>query len=174
VPDYVATLLGQESWEDLAAKYGRRQRCWFVGGGANAATAAEGALKLQEAAYATAIASDAEQFLHGTWAACEPDDLLIAIAPAGPAYDRVVMAAKTAREVGAAVLAIGGDGDRELAALATETIALPAVPELLSPILAVVPLQLFAYHAALARGANPDTMRTHVPAYGRARASMTL
>jgi glucosamine--fructose-6-phosphate aminotransferase (isomerizing) len=174
VPDDVATLLGQEPWEDLAGKYGNRTRCWFVGGGANAAAAAEGALKLQEAAYATALASDAEQFLHGPWAACEADDLVIVVAPAGPVHDRVVMAARAARAVGAAVIAIGADDDRELAAAATETIALPAVPELLSPILAVVPLQLFAYHASLARGANPDTMRTHVPAYGRARASMQL
>jgi glucosamine--fructose-6-phosphate aminotransferase (isomerizing) len=174
VPDYVATLLGQESWDDLAEKHGSRRRLWFIGGGPNVATAAEAALKLQEAAYANAIATDTEQFLHGAWAACEADDLVVVIAPAGPARERAVMTARAARELGAAVLALGADSDRELGAVATETIALPATPEVLSPILAVVPLQLFAYHVALARGANPDTMRTHVPAYGRARAAMSL
>jgi len=174
VPDYVATLLGQESWDDLADRYGNRKRLWLVGAGPNAATAAEAALKLQEAAYANAIAADAEQFLHGAWAACEPDDLVVVIAPAGPSRDRVLMAARTARELGAAVVALGAEDDRDLAAAATETIALPAVPEPMSPILAVIPLQLFAYHVALTRGANPDTMRTHVPAYGRARSAMTF
>ena len=51
---------------------------------------------------------------------------------------------------------------------------LPPTPEALSPILAVVPLQLFAYHTALARGANPDTMRTHEPAYGRVLRALSL
>ena len=174
IPDYVATLLGQESWDDLAAKYGNRQRLWFVGAGPNASTAAEAALKLQEAAYANAIAVDAEQFLHGAWAACEPDDVVVVIAPAGPSRDRALMAARAAREVGAAVVGLGAEDDRELTAVATETIALPPVPEPMSPIVAVVPLQLFAYHVALTRGANPDTMRTHVPEYGRARSAMSL
>jgi glucosamine--fructose-6-phosphate aminotransferase (isomerizing) len=72
------------------------------------------------------------------------------------------------------VLALVHEADKEIAALAAETIALPPVPELLSPILAVVPLQLFTYHLALQRGVNPDTMRADQPAHGRARASLSL
>ena len=82
--------------------------------------------------------------------------------------------ARAAREIGAAIVAIVADGDREIAPLATETIVVPAVPELLSPILAIVPLQLFTYYLAVQRGVNPDTMRADQPDHGRARALIAL
>jgi glucosamine--fructose-6-phosphate aminotransferase (isomerizing) len=78
--------------------------------------------------------------------------------------------ARVAAEIGAPVVALVAEDDREIAPLATETIALPPLPELLSPIVAVVPLQLFTYHLAVKAGADPDTMRAEQPAYGRARA----
>jgi glutamine---fructose-6-phosphate transaminase (isomerizing) len=78
--------------------------------------------------------------------------------------------ARVAAEIGAPVVALVAEDDREIAPLAAETIALPAVPELLSPIVAVVPLQLLTYHLAVKAGADPDTMRAQQPAYGRARA----
>ncbi|MBI3636370.1 MAG: hypothetical protein HY216_09175, partial [Candidatus Rokubacteria bacterium] len=64
--------------------------------------------------------------------------------------------------------------DREMGALAAEIIALPEGDELLSPITAVVPLQLIAYHVAVARGTNPDLARADQPAYARARAGLSL
>jgi glucosamine--fructose-6-phosphate aminotransferase (isomerizing) len=82
--------------------------------------------------------------------------------------------ARVAREIGAPVLALAEEDDGEMSALATETIALPPVPELLSPILAVVPLQLLTYHLALRRGRNPDATRADEPAHGRARAVLAL
>jgi glucosamine--fructose-6-phosphate aminotransferase (isomerizing) len=78
--------------------------------------------------------------------------------------------ARVAAAIGAPVVALVAEDDRESAPLAAETIALPAVPELLSPIVAVVPLQLLTYHLAVKAGADPDTMRAQQPAYGRARA----
>jgi glucosamine--fructose-6-phosphate aminotransferase (isomerizing) len=164
VPDHLASLLGQEAWEDLAARFADRRHYWFVGGGPNAATAYEAALKMNEASYATTVGYGCEQFLHGPWAAVAPQDLVVVIAPPGRSRERGVAAARAARAAGAAVLALAAEDDRELAGLATETIALPPTPEMLSPILAVVPLQLFTYHLALARGVNPDTMRLHEPA----------
>ena len=70
------------------------------------------------------------------------------------------------------MVALVAEGDREIAPLAAETIALPAVPELLSPIVAVVPLQLLTYHLAVKAGADPDTLRVEQPAHGRARAAL--
>ena len=168
LPDHVALLLGQESWGDLAQRFAGRRRYWFVGGGANAPTALEGALKMSETNYATALAFNCEQFLHGAWSTMTADDLLVLVAPPGSSRARALDVARVAREVGAPVLAVLGEGDREIGALAAETIELGAVPELLSPILAVVPLQLLAYHLALDSGANPDTMRAHEPPYARA------
>jgi glucosamine--fructose-6-phosphate aminotransferase (isomerizing) len=156
LPDQLALLLGQESWEQIATRFGARRQYWFIGGGPNYATALEGALKLTEAACVPALGLDAEQFLHGPWTAVEPADLVIVVAPPGPSRARCLAAARVAQNAGAGLLVLGADGDRELGALASELIALPDVDELLSPIAAVVPLQLFAYHAAVRRGGNPD------------------
>src|SRR3989442_1360485 len=76
MPDHLALLLGQESWAELAARFADRRRYWFVGGGPNAATAYEAALKMSEANHATALGFGCEQFLHGPWAALEPDDVV--------------------------------------------------------------------------------------------------
>ena len=174
IPDQLALLLGQESWEELAARFKDRQRYYFVGGGPNTATAYEAALKMNEANHATTVGMNCEQFMHGPWAALEPGDVLFVIAPPGNSYERALMVARAVREVGTPIVAIVAEGDRDIASLAAETIALPDIPELLSPILAVVPLQLFTYHLALLRGCNPDTMRGDQPAHGRARALMSL
>jgi glucosamine--fructose-6-phosphate aminotransferase (isomerizing) len=156
LPDQVALLLGQESWEDIAGRFAGRRQYWFIGGGPNHATALEGALKLTEAACVPALGLDAEQFLHGPWIAVDHDDVVILVAPPGPSRARCLAAGRIAKNAGAAILALGADGDRELGALASESIALPDVDEALSPIAAVVPLQLFAYHVAVGRGRNPD------------------
>jgi glucosamine--fructose-6-phosphate aminotransferase (isomerizing) len=174
IPDMLALLLGQESWEDLAARYGDRRCYWFVGGGPNTATALEAALKMSEASHAPALGFNCEQFLHGAWAALEREDVLVVIAPPGSSHERCSAAARVAKAVGAPVVALAREDDRELGAVADETIALPEIDELLSPILTIVPLQLFIYHAAVHRGVNPDLTRADDPAYGRARSALSL
>jgi len=174
LPDYLATLLGQEDWEGLAARFADRRCHWFVGGGPNTATALEAALKMNEANHTKTVGYECEQFLHGPWAALDADDVLFVVAPPGPSRDRCLDAARAAKEVGAPVVALAAEDDADLRSLAAETIALPAVNELVSPILAVVPLQLFTYHTALRRGVNPDTMRGDQPAHGRARSAISL
>ena len=170
IPDQLATLLGQESWDDLGARLAARRRVWFVGGGPNAATALEGALKLAETAWASTVAFEPESFLHGPSAAMEGDDALVLIAPPGPARSRALDVARAARAIGADVLVLAREDDREMATLATEVIALPEIDEALSPLVTVVPLQLLAYHVAVARGRNPDLLRGDDPAHARARA----
>src|SRR3989442_1649171 len=101
MPDHLALLLGQESWAELAARFADRRRYWFVGGGPNAATAYEAALKMSEANHATALGFGCEQFLHGPWAALEPDDVVFLVAPPGPARERCLAVARVATEGGA-------------------------------------------------------------------------
>jgi glucosamine--fructose-6-phosphate aminotransferase (isomerizing) len=173
LPDLVAFLLGQESWDDLGARLASRRRFWFVGGGPNAATAREGALKLSETAWLPAVAFEPESFVHGPSAALEADDVLLLIAPPGPARARALDVARAARAIGAEVLALAREDDREVAGLADETIALPDIDEALSPIVAVVPLQLLAYHVAVVRGRNPDLLRADDPAHARARTAVS-
>jgi len=174
IPDMLALQLGQESWEDLAARFADRRVYWFVGGGPNTATAWEAALKMCEASHAAAVGFNCEQFLHGAWAALEREDMVVLVAPPGPSHERCVTVARVAKEIGAPLVALVREDDREIALLAAETIALPEVDELLSPILTVVPLQLFIYHTAIRRGVNPDTTRADEPAYGRALAALSL
>jgi len=174
IPDQLAFLLGQESWAELAARFADRPRYYFVGGGPNTATAYEAALKMNEANHTTALGFNCEQFLHGPWVALNPEDVVFVVAPPGPSYQRCLDVARLAREIGASVVALVREDDRAIAPLAAETIAIPEIDELLSPILTVVPLQLFTYHTALLRGANPDVMRADQPAHGRARAALSL
>jgi glucosamine--fructose-6-phosphate aminotransferase (isomerizing) len=174
IPDHMALLLGQESWEDLAARFGDRRRYWFVGGGPNTATAWEAALKMSEANYATASGFNCEQFLHGAYAAMTADDLLVLIAPPGPSRARCLDAARAARAIGTPVLALIREDDRELAGFAAETIALPEVDELLSPLLTIVPLQMLAYHIAVHHGVNPDNVRSAEAPYAAAREHIKL
>jgi glucosamine--fructose-6-phosphate aminotransferase (isomerizing) len=173
LPDHLALLLGQESWEDIGARLAERRRFWFVGGGPNLATALEGALKITETAWVPSAGLDPESFLHGPAAGLEAQDALVAVAPPGAARARALETARYARAVGAAVLVLAREDDRDAAAVADETIALPEVDETLSPILAVVPLQLLAYHVAVARGRNPDALRADDPAHARGRAAVS-
>lgn len=174
IPDQMEALLGQESWGKMAGRFRDRRCYYFVGGGPNTATAYEAALKMNEANYAATVGMNCEQVLHGPWAAMEAEDLVFLIAPPGPSYERCLALARVASEVGTPVVGIVEEGDTELSALSAHTVRLPRIPELLTPILSVVPLQLFTYHLALHRGINPDTMRAHQPAHGRARAGLSL
>jgi len=174
LPDQMAFLIGQESWEELARRFAGRRRYYFIGGGPNTATAYEAALKMNEANYTTAVGMNCEQMLHGPWAAMEASDMVFLIAPPGPAYERCLDVAAAAKEIGAPVVGIVEEGDTQLSARCAHTVTLPPTPELLTPILAVVPLQLFTYHLALERGANPDTMRGDQSAHSRARAGFSL
>src|SRR2546430_1602475 len=163
LPDQLALLLGQEAWAELAGRFADRRRYWFVGGGPNTATAYEAALGLHGG-----------QFLDGPWAGLGSDGVVGLVGPPGAAYARCVAVARVAKEIGAPLVALVQEDDREIAPLAAETIAIPPVNELLSPILTVVPLQLLTYHLALIRGVNPDTMRADEPAHGRALAQLAL
>jgi glucosamine--fructose-6-phosphate aminotransferase (isomerizing) len=172
LPDLVAFLLGQESWDELGTRLASRRRFWFVGGGPNAATAREGALKLSETAWLPAIAFEPESFLHGPSAALAADDTVVLIVPPGPARARALDVARAARAIGAEVLALAREDDRDVAAVVGETIAIPEIDEALSPIVGVVPLQLLAYHVAVARECNPDLLHADDPAHARARAAV--
>lgn len=173
IPDHLALLLGQAAWEELAARFADRRRYVFVGGGSEAATALEAALKVSQTGHLIASGFSTDDFLHGAWVAMEDGDLLVLMALPGPAYERSLDAARVAHEIGTPVLALVGEGDRALAGLAAETIEIPEVDERLAPILTIVPLQLLAYHWAVLRGANPDALRAEEPAYARAHALLT-
>ncbi len=127
----------------------------LVGGGPNALTAQEGALKLLETSYVQATGWELEQVLHGPLAALTPGELCIIIAPSGASVERAVQLMHAVQRIEVTPVVITDD-----AVLGwfdgAHRLVLPEVPEILSPFSTVVPLQLFSYVLALGNGFNPD------------------
>jgi len=128
-------------------------RAAVAGRGANLATAFEGALKVTELTGLTAEPHSTADLMHGPVAALGPDSPLVIVAPSGPTADSTRAACEAAELRGAAVLAIGDE--RSLAPDAAWVPTVP-VPEWLSPLVAILPLQLLALATALERGVDVD------------------
>ena len=151
-----------------------RRRIWIVGGGPGAITAAEIALKIKEASYLQAEGMAIETMLHGPFQCAEPDDLFVLIAPAGPSQRRIEQFAAMITEIGAAWLAVGDGTAEALRRGGAGGCDVPALPEPLTALSCLLPLQLFAYHLALARGTNPDVFRLDDARFARAYAGVRL
>jgi glucosamine--fructose-6-phosphate aminotransferase (isomerizing) len=152
----------------LVERYRDPARIVVVGGGPNAVTAREAVLKLLETSYVEAEAYDLEEMLHGPLAAVTAETLLMIIAPDGASVERAAELAKAAGEIGVVPLVLAGSDGAPLFE-DTHRLVLPDVPEVLSPVSAVVPLQLFSYYLAVGKGTNPDLLRRDDERYGRAR-----
>lgn len=137
----------------------------LVGGGPAGATALEGALKLREAAYVATNAFDVEAILHGPMTAIEDRDAAILIVEPGASLERIREVAAAIKDIGASVLAVGSAADRTPADLQIVT---PALPEVLAPLVNVVPLQWMAYQLADSLGVDADSFRRSEPRYAAA------
>jgi len=171
LPGALRSALGtEEEVAKLAREHVGRRRIWLVGGGPSAVTATETALKIKETSYLQAEGMPTETMLHGPFQCVEADDLFVLIAPSGVARERTLEIAELVEEVGATYLIVGDE--------TTETrpaaVAVPEVPEPFSTLTCLVPLQLFTYHLALARGTNPDSFRVDDPRFARADVSRRL
>ena len=112
----------------------------------------EGALKLKELSYVHAEGYAAGELKHGPIALLDPDTPLVAIATAGAIYDKVVSNVAEARARSAPVIAVATVGDDQIDRYAQDVLYVPETPEPISPVIAVLPLQLLAYEVAVARG----------------------
>jgi len=155
------TLELSDATLELARKYVDVSYTMFIGRHAGLPIAYEGALKLKEISYLHAEAFPAGEMKHGPIALIEQGSLVVALAPAGHVFPKMVSNIQEVKARGAAVLAIGTAGStEELKAHADHILEIPeAAHELAAPILAVVPLQLFAYHVATLRGEDVDQPR---------------
>jgi glucosamine--fructose-6-phosphate aminotransferase (isomerizing) len=131
----------------------------FIGRGVGFPTALEGALKLKEISYIHAEGLPAGELKHGSIALLDPDTPLIAIATASHVYEKVVSNMQEVRARDARVVVVATEGDESIRKHADDVLYVPSTLEQLSPLLAIIPLQLFAYHAAVARGCNVDQPR---------------
>jgi glucosamine--fructose-6-phosphate aminotransferase (isomerizing) len=171
LPEALRAALGtEEEVAALAREHVGRRRIWLVGGGPSAVTATETALKIKETSYLQAEGMPTETMLHGPFQCVEADDLFVLIAPSGAARERTLEVAELVDEVGATYMIVGDDTLEGRPAALT----VPQVPEPFSALSCLVPLQLFAYHLALARGTNPDSFRVDDPRFARADVSGRL
>lgn len=173
IPAALRAALGTgDEAASLAREYVDRRRIWLVGGGPGSVVAAETALKIKETSYLQAEGIPTETMLHGPFQCVEAEDLFVLISPSGVARERTLEIAGLAREVGAEVLVVD-DGAGEVPA-GTPRLTVPRVAEPFSALTCLVPLQLFTYHLALARGTNPDSFRADDPRFAKADVSGRL
>jgi len=160
VPEAVEQALSlSEQIRDVASKLIDRENWLFLGRGFNYPTALEGALKLKEISYIHAEGMPAAEMKHGPIALINEGMPVVFIANRGPQYDKVVNNIEEVRSRGGRVVAVATEGDEDIRRYAEDVFYVPDVPEPLSPLVTVVPLQLLAYHAAVLRGHDVDKPR---------------
>jgi glucosamine--fructose-6-phosphate aminotransferase (isomerizing) len=160
LPTLVDAVLREEAKvRALAYRYHTARNFLFLGRGVNYPTALEGALKLKELSYIHAEGTAAGEMKHGTNALIDQELPVVAIALKDSVYKKIRSNMEEVRARAGVVIALATDGDDEITGKADEIIRIPAVEELLSPVLAVVPLQLLAYHIADRRGNDVDQPR---------------
>ena len=160
LPDLVGRVLenGHE-YDELAAHFFRRRHFLYLGRGINYPIALEGALKLKEISYIHAEGYPAGEMKHGPIALIDEDMPVMAIATQDSVYAKMVSQVEQVKARDGIVIALVTEGDEAIAAKADHVLYVPPTPELLSPVVNVIPLQLFAYHMAVRAGRDVDQPR---------------
>ncbi|MDB5052711.1 MAG: glutamine--fructose-6-phosphate aminotransferase [Bacilli bacterium] len=160
LPEQVETILGQfEKIKNFAEKISKHNDLFFIGRGMDYAVAQEGSLKLKEISYIHSEAYAAGELKHGTLALIEEGIPVIALATQEELFEKTVSNIKEVKARGANVLGISAEGEDELIKSVDQHFAIPKTLGLLTPALSVIPLQLLAYYASLARGNDVDKPR---------------
>jgi glucosamine--fructose-6-phosphate aminotransferase (isomerizing) len=143
----------------LARRYVNSRGFMFVGRGYTYPAALEGALKLKEISYVHAEGYAAGELKHGPISLLDAECPLVAVATRSSVYDKLISNVMEGRARDAKVIAVATAGDPQIERFADDVRWVPDTHEALSPVLAVIPLQLFAYHVAVARGTDVDQPR---------------
>ncbi len=143
----------------LARRYVNSRGFMFVGRGATYPAALEGALKLKEISYVHAEGYPAGELKHGPISLLDAECPLVAVATRSSTYDKLISNVMEGRARDAKVIAVATEGDPGIGRIADDVCWVPDTHEILSPVLAIIPLQLFAYHVAQARGTDVDQPR---------------
>ena len=147
------------NYEALANAYFKRQNFLYLGRGINYPIALEGALKLKEISYIHAEGYPAGEMKHGPIALIDERMPVVTIAVRDGVYDKMISQVEQVKARGGAVMAVATRGDTFIGSKADHAIYVPETSPLLAPVLTVLPLQLFAYHVAVRRGADVDQPR---------------
>lgn len=160
IPEQAHELLEDvEPIKTFAEKYGFSEDVFFIGRSLDYAVALEGSLKLKEISYIHAEAYAAGELKHGTLALIIEGVPVIALATQLDVYEKTLSNIKEVKARDAVVIGLGFKGDKQLEKYVDHTILIPKTEKYLAPILAVIPLQLLAYYAAITRGCDVDKPR---------------
>jgi len=160
IPYQVESILqGEDRIARIATDYYKSGNCLYLGRGINFPTALEGALKLKEISYIHAEGYPAAEMKHGPIALIDENMPVVVIALKDPVHDKVMSNIAEVRARNGRVVAIASEGDTEIADHVNEVIYIPKTNRLLTPLLAIIPLQILAYHIAVMRGCNVDQPR---------------
>ncbi len=160
IPDKISRILEQSDHiKGIASANIEKDNWLFLGRGFNYPVALEGALKLKEISYIHAEGLPAAEMKHGPIALIVNGMPVVFIATSGPQYDKIMGNIAEVRARGGKTIVVATEGDENIKQHADHLITIPDAPELLQPMLTVVPLQLLAYHAAVLRGHDVDKPR---------------
>jgi glucosamine--fructose-6-phosphate aminotransferase (isomerizing) len=160
IPDQIEKVLKQnEVCRDIAKHFCERENWLFLGRGYHYPVALEGALKLKEISYIHAEGMPAAEMKHGPIALINDGMPVVFIATQGTQYEKVISNIEEVRARGGKIIAVATEGDKNIRRHSDHVIYVPDTLEPLQPLLSVIPLQLIAYHAAVARGCNVDKPR---------------
>lgn len=160
VPEKIEQLFALDSkMKALAEDHANAKDVFIIGRGIDYAVALECSLKLKEISYIHSEAYAAGELKHGTISLIEEGTLVVAIATQDTLYEKLVSNVKEVKARGAYVLAIAKEGNTEIAEVADEVIYIPAIDDRFTASLDVIPMQLFAYYVAVARGCDVDKPR---------------
>jgi glucosamine--fructose-6-phosphate aminotransferase (isomerizing) len=160
VPKQLESILAQNSaLKKVAKKYAKADDFFFLSRGYTFPIALEGALKLKEISYIHAEGYSAAEMKHGPIALIDPKTPTVFLVPQDSMYDKTMANLAMIRARKGPIIALATEGDKQIGKVADDVIYLPRALELIYPILATVPLQLFAYHIAVARGCDVDKPR---------------
>ncbi len=160
VPSLMKKILAQnDQIKQLAQKYQKYENFLYLGRKYNLPVALEGALKLKEISYVHAEGCGAGEMKHGPIAMIDENFPSVFIAPQDSVYEKMVSNIEEVRARKGPVIAVATEGDERIRELADDVIYIPKTLEMLTPLLSVVPLQLFAYHFGVLRGHDVDKPR---------------
>jgi glucosamine--fructose-6-phosphate aminotransferase (isomerizing) len=160
IPEKIKRVLAKDDdIKKIAAIYKDATNCLYLGRGYQFPVALEGALKLKEISYIHAEGYPAAEMKHGPIALIDENMPVIVVAANKHHYEKVVSNIQEVKARKGTIIAIVAEGDTTIKALADHVIEIPETDEALLPLVAVVPLQLLAYHIAVMRGCNVDQPR---------------
>jgi glucosamine--fructose-6-phosphate aminotransferase (isomerizing) len=160
VPDLIGEVLKTEPRiDEAAALVSPARSALYVGRDIHFPAALEGALKLKEISYIHAEGYPTAEMKHGPIALVDRETPCVFVAPRGPLHAKTLGNVEEVKARHGMVIAVGTEGDEALAGLSDVFLPIPDAPEVVQPLLAVVPLQLLAYHVARRRGCDIDKPR---------------